>query len=372
MHYKKAYDKWRYIIIEYLSYIVFLVLFLEIIVFVYFTYTGVMLSNPQTYFVKYTLFPTGTNVLLLGIGNYFLKKENISDEAKNYVPILCLVGFCFAIAIVHSYFFITASIFVVPVMLSSMYGSRKITTRIFFICTGALIASAIYTGFDPAQRDSTMWNINEVIAFIILLAAYLLSLVMMNYSREKEEELRDNIIAKFTLEEALKRDPLTGLYNHTEFYRYLETLLVEIEKNITTISLVVIDIDNFKNVNDTYGHEKGNIILVELSKLMTEYCGERGYVCRYGGEEFVIIFPNMNKSEAWIHMENIRKRFGRKELLQGEFVTISSGIAEYEPGSTAQKLFEKADSAMYTAKAQGRNKSVIFNEGNTECIESIE
>ena len=366
MHYKKAYDKWRYIIIEYLSYIVFLILFLEIIVFVYFTYTGIMLSTPQVYFMKYTLFPTGTNIVLLTIGNYLLKKEKISDEIKDYIPILCLVGFCLTIALVHNYFLITASIFMVPLMLSSMYGSKKITTRIFVICTGALLFSAFFDGFDSSNRDNGMWNINEVIAFILLLSAYLLSNVMMNYAREKEEELRASIIAKYTLEEALKRDPMTGLYNHTEFYRYLEILIEKIGTDLKTASLAVIDIDKFKNVNDSYGHEKGNIILVELSKLMTEYCGERGHVCRYGGEEFVIVFPDFTKHEAWILMENIRKQFERKELIPGEHITISSGIAEYEPEITAQKLFEKADAAMYKAKEEGRNRSVIFQKVQAE------
>ena len=108
MQYKKAYDKWRFIIIEYLSYIVFLILFLEIIVFVYFTYTGIMISTPQKYFMKYTLFPTATNVSLLAIGNYLLKKESLSEEIKDYIPILCLVGFCLTISLVHNYFLITA------------------------------------------------------------------------------------------------------------------------------------------------------------------------------------------------------------------------------------------------------------------------
>lgn len=362
MQYKKAYDKWRFIIIEYLSYIVFLILFLEIIVFVYFTYTGIMISTPQKYFMKYTLFPTATNVSLLAIGNYLLKKESLSEEIKDYIPILCLVGFCLTISLVHNYFLITASIFMVPLMLSSMYGSKKITTRIFMICIAALLFSAFFDGFDSANRDKEMWNINEVIALILLLSAYLLTIVMMNYSREKEEELRESIIAKYTLEEALKRDPLTGLYNHTEFYRYLETLLDHVGTKIKTVSLVVIDIDNFKNVNDTYGHEKGNIILLELSKMMTEYCGEKGRVCRYGGEEFVIVFPDLNQDEVWSHMEHIRKLFAIREMLPGERVTISIGIAEYEEGITAQKLFEKADAAMYTAKAEGRNRSVIFQE----------
>ena len=105
-----------------------------------------------------------------------------------------------------------------------------------------------------------------------------------------------------------------------------------------------------------------NADIVELSKMMTEYCGEKGRVCRYGGEEFVIVFPDLNQDEVWSHMEHIRKLFAIREMLPGERVTISSGIAEYEEGITAQKLFEKADAAMYTAKAEGRNRSVIFQE----------
>ena len=95
---------------------------------------------------------------------------------------------------------------------------------------------------------------------------------------------------------------------------------------------------------------------------MTEYCGAKGRVCRYGGEEFVIVFPDLNQDEVWNHIEHIRKLFARRELLPGERVTISSGIAMYEEGITAQKLFEKADTAMSAAKADGRNCSVIFRE----------
>lgn len=366
MQVNKKFEKWRYLMMEYLLFVALLVFVLEIIVFLYFSYYDYLISTPQVYLVKYTLLPTFLNITTLAVGYTFLKKDTVSEDAKDQVPFFCIIAFCLVIATVHNLFYITSSIFMIPVMLSSMCGKRKVTTKVFWVSAVALFINALFPGFDAVRHNTKMWYINIVIAFILLMVAYVMSMIMIKYLQEKEKELMNYIKEKYTLEEALKRDQLTGLYNHTEFYRYLEKKIGELEllgkyDGINRMCLVVIDIDNFKNVNDQFGHEHGNIILVELSNIMKKHCENIGHVYRYGGEEFAIIFPHMGKTEVFRYVELIRKEFGREAFIENEYITISSGIVEYELGDTPRGLFEKADEAMYRAKDTGRNQTVVYS-----------
>jgi diguanylate cyclase (GGDEF)-like protein/PAS domain S-box-containing protein len=190
-----------------------------------------------------------------------------------------------------------------------------------------------------------------------------------------EEDLRSaNQILQFQLEaieqlqtelrEQAIRDPLTGLYNR----RYLdETLKRELARAVREnypISFVMIDIDYFKKINDTFGHGTGDMV---LQKLATQLLGQTrivDIVCRYGGEEFLIILPNTAVAIAFQIAERWRKSFmGMTMPLEysGAQTTISCGISEFPlNGKTVEELISTADKAMYHAKATGRNRVVVI------------
>lgn len=157
-------------------------------------------------------------------------------------------------------------------------------------------------------------------------------------------------------------DPLTDLFNYRYFMQQLNREISRDQRHKSVFSIIMIDIDFFKNYNDTFGHQAGDLILQRIAKEMMENTRVSDIVCRYGGEEFVIISPELEKKEALQMAEKIRhivENMKFPSLQEGASgnLTISSGVASFpEDGETAFRLIQNADKALYRAKETGRNK----------------
>jgi len=124
--------------------------------------------------------------------------------------------------------------------------------------------------------------------------------------------------------------------------------------------LAIIDIDHFKRVNDTYGHQKGDEVLQAIGKHLQQHIRQSDALIRYGGEEFVICFNNINLEQAKIVMEKIRHSVEALDLLENSTITISGGVSVLRSDDIVSSLMRRADKALYAAKASGRN--AIFVE----------
>ncbi len=167
------------------------------------------------------------------------------------------------------------------------------------------------------------------------------------------------------------KDPLTGLYNR----RYLEeTLDREIRRAIRSeqpLSILMLDLDHFKRINDTYGHQGGDAVLRETAQFLIRSIRAEDVVCRYGGEEFVVILPTANLRSAKTRAERLRSRL--RELTvrhQGHSlanITTSIGVATLPiHGADPKTLLHAADAALYRAKHEGRDRVVLASEVPTE------
>ncbi|MBA2940375.1 GGDEF domain-containing protein [Paenibacillus sp. CGMCC 1.16610] len=173
----------------------------------------------------------------------------------------------------------------------------------------------------------------------------------------KQELLIKNII----MDKLSKTDALTDLYNHITFHEYLDELIVQNALGHFCIHIAVLDIDNFKKVNDTYGHRAGDAVLKNVSSTLKHHVGLNDFVARYGGEEFAIIFTEKNTDVVFDLLERIRWQISqmKQEELNGQPVTISIGLSEYQPGTSKELLFAGADQSLYTAKKTGKNRTII-------------
>ncbi len=159
----------------------------------------------------------------------------------------------------------------------------------------------------------------------------------------------------------MMRDGLTGLLNHTTIKERLEQEVLRADRNGLPLSYIMIDIDHFKKVNDTYGHPTGDRVLKSLSQLFTQRLRRTDIIGRYGGEEFAIILPNTSINNALGVMEELRNSFEniRHRSNEEEFsVTFSCGIASFDRFKTQSELNEAADKALYIAKREGRNQTI--------------
>ncbi|MBR7746451.1 diguanylate cyclase [Undibacterium baiyunense] len=161
------------------------------------------------------------------------------------------------------------------------------------------------------------------------------------------------------------RDGLTGLYNHSAIKEDLIAKMSSASRNVTCVSVAMLDLDNFKKVNDTYGHQIGDQVLRTLSHLLRQRLRKSDVVGRYGGEEFIVIFPNTTADVAYAVLEKVRLAFNHlhHSSEQGEFcVGFSAGIADSRQTTSPDDLLAIADAALYRAKHSGKNKIVLGDQ----------
>ena len=169
-------------------------------------------------------------------------------------------------------------------------------------------------------------------------------------------------INKAQLQEMAITDFLTGLYIRRYFMSRLQDELLRSERYNKAFSIAMIDIDNFKNVNDSYGHAAGDQALKAAGSFFKKNLRQTDVVARYGGEEFVIFFPETNKKVAYVLAERLRKGFSQIRLDTLPRLSISLGISTYpDDGKDIETLIKNADAAMYSAKQRGRNQVVKFS-----------
>lgn len=168
-----------------------------------------------------------------------------------------------------------------------------------------------------------------------------------------QEQLREQAI----------RDVLTGLYNRRYLDEVLERELSRAMREGHPLTVMMLDLDHFKKLNDTYGHQAGDEVLKALGSMLRQNARNEDIPCRYGGEEFLLVLPNMSLSDARIRAEQWRGKFAAMQISFGQFSmsgTLSIGIATFPGhGRTRDELIEAADQALYLAKNNGRNRVEI-------------
>lgn len=163
-----------------------------------------------------------------------------------------------------------------------------------------------------------------------------------------------------------ERDGLTGLWNFRSFQELLRLELQRATRYDRKVSLLMIDVDKFKDFNDLLGHQTGDLVLQQIARLLDDLCRDPDQRCRYGGEEFAIIAPETDKPGALRLAERVRGSVEEAKLVELERVsrvrlTISVGVATYpDDAASFTSLVEAADRALYAAKAKGRNQVVGF------------
>ena len=166
------------------------------------------------------------------------------------------------------------------------------------------------------------------------------------------------------LQEQAIRDPLTNAYNRRFLAEALDKAIAQAERDDKSASVVILDIDYFKRFNDTYGHKCGDVVLQSISQFLVENTRRGDIVCRYGGEEFIILMPNATLESAFERAESWRQAF---ELTEFEYedlklrATFSAGVASFPMhGSTGDAILQAADKALYRSKNGGRNRVTRF------------
>ncbi|WP_194721836.1 sensor domain-containing diguanylate cyclase [Noviherbaspirillum malthae] len=242
------------------------------------------------------------------------------------------------------------------------------------MAAGAL--AAVMAGgfrFEPATGWApTLLSMFTSLSYVTLVSysAYIRTIKLSQtraHLKRNEQELKrqlDEINSlQARLQEQATRDALTGLYNRRYCDETLERELARCRRNGQELSILMIDVDHFKQINDSYGHQAGDEVLRALAFLLNEQVRASDVACRYGGEEFLVLLPGagpesaLQRAEAWREaFSAVPIRFGPHEIR----ATLSTGIAAYPShGAEPQTLLRAADMALYQAKADGRNRTSV-------------
>ncbi len=240
-------------------------------------------------------------------------------------------------------------------------GSRKKAISSIFMAVAMCVIS-YFTPFGqsiitPGTAPHFVVVYSNIILFSICLS--IVAYYFCNQYMESEHKLREY---NSKLKQIAETDPLTKLMNR----RSAEHEIQEVVKESTALKyifcLAIGDIDFFKSVNDTYGHEAGDFILQSLAEEFKNFMKARGFVARWGGEEFLFVLPRLNGDEALLILDELRITIKEKEFVykdQTIKLTMTFGIEEYSKISGVEKTIEEADKKLYLGKQSGRDK-VVF------------
>lgn len=318
---------------------------------------GLRTMDAVSYILVYLAAPTCSNVAALLFAYLVIYRWFVSEKVKNYAVILVMVHMCATIWWVHYIFWPVACAFVIPICFSVVFGDAAMTRNIAVL---SLIATA--TGLIHAYHDSLAFDpyffCNAMIILILISASYIGCITLLEREQEKRECLRKTLQEQSAMEQQSMHDHLTQLYNQRAYQMLAEDAIRKTDDSQGTLDLAIVDIDNFRGVNESWGHEAGNTVLMRLGDLLNTYCSSIGTVFRHGGEEFVVIFQDVDWEAIIGALDLTRQAFAgtRFAELHNRPVTFSAGIARYRSGDTVQTLFTRADRAMQQVKRNGCNQ----------------
>jgi diguanylate cyclase (GGDEF)-like protein len=228
---------------------------------------------------------------------------------------------------------------------------------------------------DPGQLkpfSEILQEANEELSRLNM--SYEMLLVEHKEAKQRAERLAlDLKAANERLRDAAFRDGLTGLFNRRYFQEAINSELVRAERHNEPFGLIILDIDDFKAVNDRYDHQTGDSVLTTVARQLIHYSRRSDIVVRYGGDEFAIILPETNLTGAAIKGEAVRKELESIDIKAGAVtvrVTISVGVSAFDPAKPLSKdrLIVAADRALYRSKREGRNRVTVWSPENRPGI----
>lgn len=312
------------------------------------------------YALKYIVLPSLFNGIILLFTGYRLKKK--PDEVSQNTWCMCmlytLVLGC--VSIVHFGLPFVAFAPFIAAISTTVFADNVITAVCSLIAVVlSCISQAMYYNFSGDKIELFAGNV--LVSLMIGLGVFIMSSMCNKHTNELIQSINDIHVKQLNLLSELKKESLTGLYNRKTFDESLQAQVRSCNDTGAVAVLAMFDIDHFKNVNDTYGHSNGDIVIKVLCKIIKKKTADYGLGFRYGGEEFAVIFTGIDEKKALSIVEDIRTEFRCNyfQFMRKDGLTVSCGIAQYRSNEKGEDWFNRTDAALYKAKETGRNKTVI-------------
>lgn len=311
------------------------------------------------------------------------------DVVKMYAVKIAVLAVVIIVLFIYTYFSKTKPslfcfmifLFLWSLMMMPCFGWRAgmqnyfiiILMLCFFAMHGRNLYKFIYAGFvlivriltivllSGIKSDVEISDMNDKFLQITNISAVFISIIFISYMFSRKENEAENKLMKYNdqLKKEASTDQLTGLNNRRKAREYLTRL--KKEEVSTAVSVAMGDIDFFKKVNDTYGHDAGDEVLKFVAKTMVDNCRTTAFISRWGGEEFLLIFPDCNGDQAFIILERLRNKIQKETIVVGDNkikITMTFGLTEYNYSKDEELAIKEADEKLYIGKSNGRNQVV--------------
>jgi diguanylate cyclase (GGDEF)-like protein len=250
-----------------------------------------------------------------------------------------------------------SSFLVLGGLIGSLFFSARATGLIFLVTFVALLLlPMVAPGMSEVDNNNALFFLLITGGLVVLTTA-----IRQRYLEQIERQTRQLIASEAKLRELAIRDPLTGLFNRRYLEESLALEMIRAMRKPYPIGIIMADIDHFKRFNDLYSHAAGDAVLVQIADLLRAQVRSSDVICRYGGEEFVLILPEASREITCLRAESIRASAGQLRLQYEsqalQTLTLSLGVAIFpDHGATIEALLSAADAALYRAKHAGRNR----------------
>ncbi len=325
-------------------------------------------ANPELnrlhYIVLRIATPSGLNFITFFIALTIVKYGRKGDFVKNLASILSVYELCSVVAIFHNYYTLVMVSMAVPVFMSAVYGDKRIL-RVINTLTIPVIFVSFYTNYHEylINTDSLYWLTSMMCLLVFLILAFVCAEVILIIQKKQMDYMMHSNQNEKDLIERLKLDPLTELNNRNSLKENLPKYIEQFASGRCSAFVVMIDIDHFKQVNDTFGHLQGDNVLKRLSQIIRKNMSSRDMAFRFGGEEFLLLLarkPEATCEDIKDFVSWIKEEFCKSEYdFCSDLITFSAGIAECKHNLTGEEWIRRADDAMYLSKVNGRNLITI-------------
>lgn len=348
-------NRWRSYHTSLLALFTLIVMTVEVLMYFFLTNMGLREYNFQQYCSHFIIIPD-IAYIFINLTIFFVNKnKKISAKIKNYVTCMAFSIFCLIICFTHDYFPTIFACGMIAILLTVMYCDIPLTliTSVFLIIGEGIIG---FCGkWDSAVNKNTLYGSYISMALILLIIVTISSIITIKWENKRLIFISKKQLQITQLKEQTIIDPLTGLHNRRALRQF-------IDESTKCITYAMTDIDHFKRINDSYGHETGDDVLIIFAKVIQKYQGEKMESFRFGGDEFLLSFLDCNITEVEKICHSIQNDFTKalnKEILQLG-VAISVGIASYKPDEVPHDSIQRADNALYVAKVDPHNKVKII------------
>lgn len=255
-----------------------------------------------------------------------------------------------------------------PIVTIFVLGVRALIWNICFILASVFVIVFFLLDYYAANYIITFVAIYLVITTIVSWIEFYKTKYYKNLNKQHDllqKEIDKKTKLEYKLIQLSRQDSLTNILNQRFFWESVDREIDIAKRYDNSLCLAVVDVDNFKNINDYFGHLQGDKILVEITKYLKKTIRKNDLIGRIGGDEFAILFLNITCSEAYKKLEEVRYNISSLELkdLKNHKISISAGLAGLKDKlDSYEKLYKNADAALYEAKKCGRDKIVLFNQ----------